>query len=72
MTQFTVIGASGFLGSRLVTALTASGHEVYAPTRDDPALFTRPLVRVFYCAGLTGDFIARPFDTVEAHVSLLA
>jgi nucleoside-diphosphate-sugar epimerase len=72
MTQFTVIGASGFIGSKLDTALTAAGHDVYAPTRDDPALFTRPLGRVFYCAGLTGDFITRPFDTVLAHVTLLA
>ena len=72
MTQFTVIGASGFIGSKLVAALTASGHIVYAPARDDPALFTHPLGRVFYCAGLTGDFITRPFDTVEAHVTLLA
>ncbi len=72
MTQFTVIGASGFIGSRLVTSLTAASHSVCAPTRDDRALFTRPLGRVFYCAGLTGDFITRPFDTVEAHVTLLA
>ena len=72
MTQFTVIGASGFLGSKIITALTAAGHDVYAPSRDDDALFTRPLGRVFYCAGLTGDFITRPFDTVEAHVTLLA
>ena len=26
---------------------------------------------MFYCAGLTGDFMVRPFDTVEAHVGLL-
>lgn len=25
-----------------------------------------------YCAGLTADYLARPFDTVQAHVSLLA
>ena len=72
MIQFTVIGASGFLGSKVLTALTAAGHDVYAPARNDPGLFTRPLGRVFYCAGLTGDFITRPFDTVEAHVTLLA
>lgn len=71
MTRFTVIGAGGFIGSRLVTRLRAAGAEVYAPARDDPELFTRPLGRVFYCAGLTGDFMVRPFDTVEAHVGLL-
>ena len=26
---------------------------------------------VFYCAGLTADYASRPYDTVEAHVSLL-
>jgi nucleoside-diphosphate-sugar epimerase len=30
------------------------------------------LGHVFYCAGLTGDYLARAADTVEAHVSLLA
>ncbi|MEI9963405.1 MAG: NAD-dependent epimerase/dehydratase family protein [Caulobacteraceae bacterium] len=27
---------------------------------------------MFYCAGLTADYAARPFETVEAHVTLLA
>ncbi|CAN5528051.1 N/A [soil metagenome] len=72
MSQYTIIGASGFIGSRLVEALGARGQEVYAPQRGDPELLSRRLGRVFYCAGLTGDFMVRPFDTVEAHVGLLA
>lgn len=72
MSQFTVIGAGGFIGGRLATALSARGDEVYAPRRGDPDLFSRALGRVFYCAGLTGDFMVRPFETVEAHVSLIA
>lgn len=72
MTRYTVIGASGFVGARLVRALKADGAEVFAPTRDDPRLYTDDLGRVFYCAGLTADYLARPFDTVEAHVSLIA
>lgn len=71
MSQYTIIGASGFIGGRLVVALRARGDEVYAPDRGDSELLTRPLGRVFYCAGLTGDFMVRPFDTVEAHVGLL-
>jgi nucleoside-diphosphate-sugar epimerase len=71
MSRYTVIGAGGFIGSRLVSALTARGEEVYAPARGDAALFSRDLGRVFYCAGLTGDFMVRPYDTVEAHVGLL-
>jgi nucleoside-diphosphate-sugar epimerase len=72
MSRFTVIGAGGFIGGRLVSALTALDHEVYMPRRGDPDLFTRDLGRVFYCAGRTGDFMVRPFETVEAHVGLIA
>jgi UDP-glucose 4-epimerase len=72
MSDYTVVGATGFVGARLVTALQADGHAVYAPGRGDPALFERDLGRVFYCAGLTADYLARPFDTVEAHVGLIS
>jgi nucleoside-diphosphate-sugar epimerase len=71
MRRYTVIGAGGFIGSRMVGALSARGEDVYAPERGDPDLISRDLGRVFYCAGLTGDFMVRPFDTVEAHVGLL-
>lgn len=69
---YTVLGATGFVGSRLVKALLADGHEVYAPERDAPELFSRELGQVFYCIGLTADYAVRPYDTVEAHVALLA
>jgi nucleoside-diphosphate-sugar epimerase len=72
MTVYTVVGATGFVGARLVQALQREGAEIYAPARGDPALFERPLGRVFYCAGLTADYLSRPFATVEAHVGLLA
>jgi len=72
MARYTVIGASGFVGARLTTTLMAEGREVWAPPRDEPRLFTDDLGLVFYCAGLTADYLARPFDTVEAHVSLIA
>lgn len=45
---------------------------MWAPARDEAALFDQPLGHVMYCAGLTADFQTRPFDTVEAHVGLLA
>lgn len=70
--SYTVLGAGGFVGRRLASRLRAAGHTVYAPQRDDPALFRRPLGRVIYCAGLTADYAAHPFDTVQAHVVLLA
>ena len=69
---FTVLGASGYIGSRLVAHLQAQGHTVWAPTRGDAEVFTRPLGHVIYCVGLTADFRTRPFDTVDAHVGLLA
>lgn len=70
--RYTVLGAQGFIGARVAARLTAAGHAVFAPTRGDPRLFEADLGRVFYCAGLTGDYRQRPFDAVEAHVSLLA
>ena len=71
MSGFTVIGAGGFIGGRLAAALRARGDSVYAPARGDEGLFDQDLGSVFYCAGLTGDFHVRPFETVEAHVGLL-
>jgi UDP-glucose 4-epimerase len=40
--------------------------------KGDPELLRRDLGTVFYCAGLTADYDRRPFDTVEAHASLVA
>lgn len=70
--SFTVLGGGGFIGSRLVASLRAAGQDCFAPGRDDPAVFTRPLGHVIYCVGLTADFRQRPFETVEAHVGLLS
>jgi nucleoside-diphosphate-sugar epimerase len=70
--NFTVLGATGFIGSHLVRALRDAGHDVCAPAKDDKAIFERPLGHVLYCIGLTADFRSRPFDTVRAHVSVLA
>ena len=47
------------------------GEEVWVPERRDPHIFTKYLGRVYYCAGLTADYLQRPADTVDAHVSLL-
>jgi len=68
----TVVGAAGFVGARLTSRLKADGWDVYAPAKGDPELMQRDLGTVFYCAGLTADYDARPFDTVEAHSSLVA
>jgi nucleoside-diphosphate-sugar epimerase len=71
MSHFTVLGATGTIGSRLLTSLRMAGHQVDAPGREDTRIFTRPLGHAIYCIGVTADFRTRPLDTVEAHVCLL-
>ena len=69
----TILGASGFIGRHLASALRARGVEPWCPDREaTEQIYRRPLGTVYYCIGLTADFLARPFDTVDAHVSLLA
>lgn len=70
--RFTVLGASGFIGSHLAARLQLEGHNCWQPSRGDAALFTHQLGHVIYCIGLTADFRSRPFETVRAHVSVLA
>ncbi len=70
MNHFTVLGARGFIGSRLFGSLARAGHRVDAPPRD-ASLRDRPLGHVLYSIGLTADFRTRPFDTVTAHVCKL-
>jgi nucleoside-diphosphate-sugar epimerase len=69
--NYTVLGASGFIGRHLVDALRQDGHTVYAPPKGAADLFQRNLGHVLYCIGLTADFRSRPFDTMRAHVSFL-
>ncbi|WP_138514086.1 NAD-dependent epimerase/dehydratase family protein [Rhodoferax bucti] len=73
---FTVVGAAGFVGQRLCATLRARGAQVWAPARHETWPWQLPpghvLGHVMYCAGLTADYLARPFDTVQAHVSHLA
>ncbi|MCE9661108.1 MAG: NAD(P)-dependent oxidoreductase [Burkholderiales bacterium] len=71
MTRATVIGAAGFIGSRLVAHLRRLGWDCRAPWRDDREFTRQDLGTVFHCAGLTADFARRPHDTVRAHVELL-
>lgn len=70
--NWTVLGASGTIGRRLVAQLRAAGQTVDTPGRGDAGLYRRPLGHVIYAIGLTADFRQRPYDTVQAHVSVLA
>lgn len=69
--KFTILGGSGFIGSRLVQHLLDSGNDVYVPRKGSNEIFERDLGRVIYAIGLTADFRNRPYDTVEAHVCYL-
>jgi nucleoside-diphosphate-sugar epimerase len=69
----TVIGGRGFIGQVLVQHLHTLGWSVWVPERDHGWPDSeRELGHIFYCAGLTADYLQHPERTVEAHVSLLA
>lgn len=70
--EYSVFGASGFIGSALVAYLAGKGRRVRAIGREaqDGGLeFRRPLGRAIFAIGVTADFRTRPFDTIEAHVA---
>jgi nucleoside-diphosphate-sugar epimerase len=68
--MITVLGASGFVGSHLGPYLEEAGHEFQAVARGAP-LPDRELGHVIYCIGVTGDFLERPLEAVDAHVCSL-
>jgi nucleoside-diphosphate-sugar epimerase len=68
--MITVLGASGFIGSRLAKRLEQFKLEFQAFGRDDTLPHTN-LGKVIYCIGVTADFRSKPFETVEAHVCKL-
>lgn len=90
--KFTILGASGFIGSELkhylynkyAKKINQNLVEIYTPTRQEiqKLLFSNDsnnssnrsenLGIVFYCIGMTADYIKFPFDTINAHVVLLS
>jgi nucleoside-diphosphate-sugar epimerase len=70
MSRITVLGGSGFIGSHLIKRISELDIEYYDPPRDK-SLTGQQLGDVIYCIGLTADFRAKPFETVEAHVCKL-
>lgn len=68
--KYTILGASGFIGSHVARLAQAQGHEVFCPCRGE-RLVDVDLGHVIYCIGLTADFRGRPHDTVAAHVTQL-
>jgi nucleoside-diphosphate-sugar epimerase len=72
--KFTVLGASGFIGSHVAARLRARGDEVASPPRNlwPEIADETALGHVIYCIGITADFRTRPIETVQAHVCQLA
>lgn len=68
--MFTILGASGFIGSHLVAHLRKEGAECLCPERFE-RISGAGLGDVICCVGLTADFRMKPFETVEAHVCYL-
>lgn len=68
--KFTVLGSSGFIGTHLSKFLKKSGYECFCPKKDND-IFNQDLGHVIYAIGLTADFRAYPFKTIEAHVCVL-
>jgi nucleoside-diphosphate-sugar epimerase len=69
--HFTVLGASGFIGSHLVQRFREKAVSHYSPEKWTDDVLKRPLGHVIYCIGLTADWRQRRFDTVKAHVGRL-
>jgi nucleoside-diphosphate-sugar epimerase len=69
--RFTIIGGAGFVGSLLASHLRSRGSICATPAKGDLDALAGELGHVVYCAGTTSDFRTRPFETVDAHVSLV-
>lgn len=64
--NYTIFGASGYIGSALKAHLESQGAVVSAPAKGE--MPEGDLGRVIYCAGATQDFLADPAYTLRAHV----
>ena len=70
--RFSVFGARGLVGTRLVETLRDSGHLCEGYGRETWPERGAHLGRIIYSIGVTADFRKRPHDTVEAHVGRLS
>jgi len=68
--KFTVLGANGFIGSKLVEYLQKKDFKCFTPDVRNENILEKSLGNVIYSIGVS-DFKERPFDAVNAHVSVL-
>lgn len=72
MVRFTILGASGFLGGSLAARLSAEGHQVSRPSRNELlSLQDRDLGHIFYCLG-TDNSKKNPYGAFQSHIGYLA
>lgn len=70
--RFSIFGAKGTVGSRLVESLRGAGATCLAVGREPWPERGSHLGRIIYSIGVTADFRSRPHDAVEAHVGCLS
>lgn len=70
MSQFTIFGGSGFIGSEIVKKLKSEKKDVYVPRRDEDLCFGKDLGIVIYCAG-NGDCVNTPRNVYDANIRYL-
>lgn len=69
--KITILGSTGFIGSKLQEYLENQNCEVMTPNVDEILMSDKNYGVVYYCIGLTSDFRDKPYETVEAHVEKL-
>ncbi len=69
--KFTVLGATGFIGSHFKHFIEQKGIDVFTPEKHYQFHKGEDLGHVVYAIGLTADFRSRPLETVHAHVTKL-
>lgn len=74
--KFTILGASGFIGSNLKEYLTSKEYQVNTPDRDfwttiENQKQKENLGHVIYCIGMTANFRTNFTGTIDSHITLL-
>ena len=69
---YTVFGSNGTIGKSTVSYLKKRGHDVITVSRTSKLSHHDSFGHVIYCCGVTGDFMTRPFDTIDSHISFLS
>lgn len=68
--KFTILGASGFIGSNITKALKNQNNDCYTPDVRKESLNGQNLNHVIYSLGVS-DFLKNPLQTIDAHVCIL-